>query len=181
MAAGSSSEDPLRQLSELLREGKAVPRLRPERIVGSSIYDAVYRVGVIALTIQTCGRSGDGQASLHEQFLRLFQFVAVHPALLRPLKNWVTERRAGNLVPFDEWATFPAGYATDGLYDQVLTYLLASHHLRREGAQIALSLDAGTPFLVELLTYIEANELFAPERAVLNHLRGVKVTLGMLQ
>lgn len=180
MAAGPSSEDPLRQLSELLREGNAVPRLRPERIVGSSIYDAVYRAGVIALTIQTCGRHGDGQASLHEQILRLFQFVAVHPALLRPLQHWVAERQAGNLAPFDEWAKFPAGYATDALYDQVLTYLLAAHHLRRERAQISLAQAAATPFLVELLKYIESNQLFAPERAVLNHLRGVKVTLGML-
>src|SRR4051812_44762703 len=130
--------DPVRELTTLLREANAVPRIRPDAFALSSIYDSTYRAIMIALTLENCGkrRGGDSELRLHDTKVKLFQFVAVHPDLMPSLRGWLRAHEEGQRPSLDGWARFPRGYAADTLYERVVGYLVATGELGSDGAYL---------------------------------------------
>jgi hypothetical protein len=81
--------DPVRELTELLREVGASPRVRPERIARSTLYDLDYHVALVACVIFIT--AGDSAATPHRvvaQWMKILQFIAVRPSLLKNFQIW---------------------------------------------------------------------------------------------
>lgn len=173
--------DAVQQLTDLLREAKAVPRLRAEAVMASAIYDPVYRATILALTLHKCGKTGsDRSLSLADPKLKLFQFVAVHRHLLPSLRGWVRAHAEGQRPSLDGWALFPRGYAADSLYERLVTYLVATGELRRDGNNLVGSFD-DQALLGRIIAAAETAAAFQQERATLAELGSTQITLGMLR
>lgn len=172
--------DPVEQLAGLLREAKAVPRIVTSRIARSAFYDAAYRACVVALTMRQCAKEVGGVLEMNDQKLRLFQFVAVHRALLGPLRTWVAARRSGRAMSILEWSGLPSGYSTDTTYGALLRYLTATGELCHVSTKVSWARDPDA-YLTQLVALADDNTLFTPEREVLSELAAVKLTTGMLQ
>jgi hypothetical protein len=171
---------PVQRLTALLRKAKAVPDLRDEAVAPSSIYDPLYRTMVIALTMKICGKPVvDGGLSLPDPKLKLVQFIAIHPELLSSLRGWIAAHEQGERPSLDGWARFPRGYAADTLHEKVLTYLIATGELRRDGKNLLTRVE-GKGLLTSLAGAAEAKQSFAVERDTLHELSGMKITLKML-
>lgn len=175
------ASDPVIELVELLREAKAVPRLVPERISRSPLYDPAYRAILLVLTLKLCGKRDGEVFSLNHQKLRLFQFVALHDALLDPMREWISARKAGSLVPLEQWARFPSGYAADTVFDDVVTYLEATEQVKRESTRIVYNSEETGGRLARAIAEVEEHNLFAAERAVLQQLASTSIPLNLLK
>lgn len=172
--------DPVAQLTALLREAKAIPRLRAEAVAPSSIYDALYRIIVVALTMSVCGeRKVEGALTLPLAKLKLMQFVAVHPELLPSLRGWVTAHVNGERPSLAGWARFPRGYAADTIHDGVLTYLIATGELNPDRKNVNTRSD-GRGLLAALTEIAVSKDSFSGERRTLEELSVMKITLKML-
>lgn len=174
------ASDPVRELTALLREANAVPRIREESFALSAMYDSTYRAIVLGLALETCAkkRAGENEARLHDAKLKLFQFVAVHPELMPSLRGWLRAHQEGQRPSLNGWARFPRGYAADRLYERVVTYLVATGELGRDGAHVWLRQRDG--LLSNLIRVVVAGDAFTRERAVLNEFATVKLTMKML-
>lgn len=171
---------PVQRLTELLRKAQAVPDLHDAAVAPSSIYDPLFRTMVIALTMKMCGKPvAEGGHSLHEAKLKLFQFVAIHPELLPSLRLWVDAHAQGERPSLEGWARFPRGYAADTLHERVLTYLVATGECRRVGTGLVTRADA-PGLLFSLADDAQTKESFNVERACLQELSEMKITLKML-
>lgn len=174
------SIDAVQQLVALLREAKAVPRLRANAVGPSSIYDPLYRTVIIGLALRLCGKKAtESEVTLAGPRLKLFQFVAVHRHLLPSLRGWVTAHETGRRPNLEEWTSFPRGYVADSLYERIVTYLVATGELRPEGKNLVGSLDARC-LLGRLVVAVDANSAFEGERSTLIELSQTRITLGML-
>ena len=104
----SSESDPLSELAAVLREIGASARVRPERIVRSTLYDLDYHVALIACVFFIT--TVDVAAKTHRvvaHWLKILQFIAVRPSLLSDFETWAGTRRHQNL---DTWQMMPRGY-----------------------------------------------------------------------
>jgi hypothetical protein len=178
-ACPAMTASPVQRLTALLRRAGAVPALRDEAVAPSSIYDPLYRAMVIALTMRACGRLSGAEWSLSSARLKLAQFVAIHPELLPSLRGWVAAHRRGERPTLEGWAQFPRGYAADAHHERVLTYLVATGELRREGKNLVTRAE-GDGLLAALAESAEAKKSFAAERDALQEMAAMKITLKML-
>ncbi|MGN6106576.1 MAG: hypothetical protein ACTHU0_15830 [Kofleriaceae bacterium] len=135
---------------------------------------------MVGLTLDLCAkrRAEDASAQLHEAKVKLFQFVAVHPELMPSLRGWVRAHQEGHRPSLDGWARFPRGYAADSLYERIVSYLVATGELHREGAKLWRRHSEG--ILSKLIRVVVTGDAFARERAVLTELATVKLTTKML-
>jgi len=126
-----SDSDPVRELTAVLREAGASPRVRPERIVRSTLYDLDYHVALIACVFFI---TLDNEVAISRRvaahWLKILQFIAVRPTLLPNFQLWATTRRHQDL---DTWQLMPRGYVGDITHDRTVELLVAGGVLLREG------------------------------------------------
>ena len=92
------SSSKVQQLAELLRETGAKPRVSPDRVVRSTLYDLDYHVALIACVFFIASEHRtDGTRSLVAHWLKILQFIAVRPALLPDFLRWSRARRRPDL------------------------------------------------------------------------------------
>ena len=173
------AKDVVEQLVSLLRSAEVVPRLDASRVVRSTRYDPFYRACTVLLTLAVCS-SGEGKRSLNHQLLRLYEFVAVNSGLVAPLEAWVKARVGGQLVPLEDWATFPSGYAGETMHEAVVTYLLVSGEIVRDGTKMVRPEDPPrTPVSAAVESGLDGT-IFQSEVATLRRLRALPLRLNML-
>ena len=172
-----SESDPVRELTELLREVGANPRVRPERIARSTLYDMDYHVALVACVIFIT--AGDSAATPHRvvaPWMKILQFIAVRPSLLKNFQMWAGTRRNQDL---DTWQKMPRGYLGDNTHDRTVELLLAGGVLLREGD----TLVPGSRFseLRKVFDELVAKGLLSSERATLLELANTRVNKTLLK
>jgi hypothetical protein len=172
-----SESDPLRELAAVLREAGASARVRPERIVRSTLYDLDYHVALIACVFFIA--AGDEAASSRRvvsHWLKILEFIAVRPSLLPDFQIWAGMRRHQDL---DTWQRMPRGYLGDSTHDRTVELLVAGGMLAREGD----ALVAGSRFadLRRIYDDLVAGNLLSSERATLLELSHTRVNKTLLQ
>lgn len=173
-----SHPDPrLEELANLLREAGASPRISPERIVRSTLYDLEYHVGVIACAFVSLAEERlDHSKVVVAHWLKLLQFVAVRPALLPAFMRWAKARRRPDL---DSWQRMPRGYLGDRTHDRTVEYLVASNVLVRETDKLASGVRFGV--LTAMYQQIAQKEMFKSERDTLHQLSALPVNLTLIR
>jgi len=172
-----SEPNPMQELAALLREVGASPRVRPERVVRSTLYDLDYHVALIACVFFIA--SGSEVAStrrLVAHWLKILQFVAVRPTLLPNFTVWATTRRNQDL---DTWQLMPRGYVGDSTHDRTVELLVAGGVLVREGD----ALVAGSRFtdLQRVYDDLLSRDLLRSERATLLALSAIRENKTLLK
>jgi hypothetical protein len=155
--------DSLGELAALLKEVGASPRVRPERVVRSTLYDLDYHVALIACVFFVpSGNEAAGSHSVLAHWLKILQFIAVRPTLLTNFQAWATTRRHQDL---DTWQKMPRGYLGDSTHDGTVELLIAGGVLMRDGD----ALVAGRRFadLRRIYDDLVAGNLLSSERATL--------------
>lgn len=123
------SSDKVQQLAELLREAGAKPRVSPDRVVRSTLYDLDYHVALVACVFFIASEPRtDGTRTLVAHWLKLLQFIAARPSLLPDFLRWSRARRRPDL---DTWQRMPRGYLGDRTHDRAVELLVASKVLFR--------------------------------------------------
>lgn len=169
--------DKVQALAAMLREIGAAPRVSPERVVRSTLYDLDYHVALVACAFFINGeKRTDGTRSLVTHWLKLLQFIAVRPALLPDVQRWAKGRLHPDL---DAWQAMPRGYLGDRTHDRTVELLVASGLLYRMPA----NLQGGERFhmLENLYGDIDARQLLQSERAVLHVMAEIPVNRTMLR
>lgn len=172
-----NESDPLSDLSEMLRKVGASPRVRPERVVRSALYDLDYHVALIACVFFIA--SGDQSMRsprIVAHWLKILQFIAVRPSLLSDFLIWSGTRRRQDL---DTWQRMPRGYLGDHTHDRTVELLVAGGVLAREGD----ALVAGSRFadLQQVYDDLIAANLLSSERATLLELSRIRTNKTLLQ
>ena len=166
----------VQQLAELLRETGAKPRVSPDRVVRSTLYDLDYHVALIACVffIASEGRT-DGTRSVIAHWLKILQFIAVRPSLLPDFLRWARTRRRPDL---DTWQQMPRGYLGDRTHDRTVELLVAMQVLHRS----ADALVGGDNFgrLEALYRDIVTRNLLASEREALQTMSTLPVNRTLL-
>ncbi len=172
-----NDSDPVQELATVLREAGVSPRVRPERIVRSTLYDLDYHVALIACVFFV---SADDDASRSPQvvahWLKVLQFVAVRPSLLPNFQVWASTRRHQDL---DTWQLMPRGYLGDSTHDRTVELLIAGGVLAREGD----TLIAGSRFFDLRRTYndLVGIDLLRSERVTLLELSRTRTNKTLLK
>ncbi|HEY6421355.1 MAG TPA: hypothetical protein VIX59_20340 [Candidatus Binataceae bacterium] len=170
--------DPVHELAVLLAEVGARPRLEPQRIAPSTLYDTHYHLAVVACAFGDDAKPGqDGRRRILAPWLKLLQFVAARPQLAPDLRAWAGTRRNADL---DTWRRMPRGYVGDRTHDGIVEFLVAAGILDRDKPN---QLVAGrlVGLLDALYDRIKATNLFTNERRVLEELRVVHASRTMLE
>lgn len=159
----SNESDPVQELAAMLQEVGASPRVRPERLARSTLYDLDYHVAVIACVFLTV--AGDETAMrpcIQAHWLKVLQFIAVRPSLLPDFLIWAGTRRHQDL---DTWQRMPRGYLGDTTHDRTVELLVAGGLLAREGE----ALVAGSRFadLRRIYNDLVSGNLLCSERNAL--------------
>jgi hypothetical protein len=172
-----SESDPVRELAAVLREVGASPRVRPERIVRSTLYDLDYHVALIACVFFiVAGNEAAGSHRVVAHWLKILQFIAVRPSLLPDFQIWAGTRRHQDL---DTWQKMPRGYLGDSTHDRTVELLVAGGVLSREGDELI----AGSRFsdLRRVYDDLLASNLLGSERATLLELTHTRVNKTLLK
>lgn len=169
----SSELDPVQELAELLREAGVSPRVRPERVVRSTLYDLDYHVALIACVFFIT-TAAPHRVVAH--WLKILQFIAVRPTLLPSFQIWAAKRRRQDL---DTWQKMPRGYVGDRTHDRTVELLVATGVLVREGEELV----EGTSFvnLRGIYENLVAKKLLCSERATLLDLSKTRVNKTLLK
>jgi hypothetical protein len=172
-----SESDPVRELAAVLREIGASPRVRPERIARSTLYDLDYHVALIACVFFIA--AGDATVGLRRMvahWLKILQFIAVRPTLLPDFQIWASTRRHQDL---DTWQRMPRGYLGDSTHDRTVELLVAVGVLAREGEELV----AGSRFadLRKVYEDLVARDLLRLERETLIKLACTRVNKTLLK
>ena len=173
----TSESDPVQELTELLRQVGASPRVRPERIARSTLYDLDYHVSLVACVFFiTPGDSAATPPRVVAQWLKILQFIAVRPSLMIDFQIWAATRRHQNL---DTWQKMPRGYLGDRTHDRTVELLVAGGVLSRVGD----ALVAGSRFvdLRRIFDDLVERDLLRTERATLLELAHVRVNKTLLK
>ena len=171
-----SSSGKVQQLAELLRETGAKPRVSPDRVVRSTLYDLDYHVALIACVFFIASEPRtDGTRSVVAHWLKILQFIAVRPALLPDFLRWSRARRHPDLDMLQE---MPRGYLGDRTHDRTVELLVATKVLHRT----ADSLIGGESFarLETLYLDILAKGLLRSEREALQTMSHLPVNKTLL-
>jgi hypothetical protein len=172
-----SEFDPVKELAAVLREVGASPRVRPERIVCSTLYDLDYHVALIACVFFiTAGDEAANPKNVVAHWLKILQFIAVRPSLLDDFRIWAGTRRHQDI---NTWQMMPRGYLGDNIHDRTVELLVAGGMLAREGD----ALVAGDRFahLRRIYDDLVAGNLLSSERATLIELSHIRVNKTLLQ
>lgn len=168
--------DKVQQLAELLRETGAKPRVSPDRVVRSTLYDLDYHIALIASVFFIASEPRtDGTRSVVAHWLKILQFIAARPALLPDFVRWSRARRRPDL---DTWQKMPRGYLGDRTHDRTVELLVATKVLHRT----ADSLVGGESFsrLETLYLDILAKGLLRSEREALETMSHLSVNRTLL-
>lgn len=168
--------DKVQQLAELLRETGAKPRVSPDRVVRSTLYDLDYHIALIASVFFIASEPRtDGTRSVVAHWLKILQFIAARPALLPDFVRWSRARRRPDL---DTWQKMPRGYLGDRTHDRTVELLVATKVLHRT----ADSLVGGESFsrLETLYLDILAKGLLRSEREALETMAHLSVNKTLL-
>jgi hypothetical protein len=168
----------LESLSTILSDSAASPNMRPERIAPSAYYDLQYRCAIIAAAIEICGKSEGAFQKLSSARLRLFQFVAIRPWLLRPVREWSAARK-DRQRSLRSVQSLRKGFLNDQMHDAVIDYMVAIGYLFKQKGQIASPSPESK--LSHLFKDLEVNHLFEAERNTLHQLNEIVVTSDMLE
>lgn len=171
-----SNSGKVQQLAELLRETGAKPRVSPDRVVRSTLYDLDYHVALIACVFFIASEPRtDGTRSVVAHWLKILQFIAVRPGLLQDFLRWSRARRRPDL---DTWQRMPRGYLGDRTHDRTVELLVATKVLHRT----ADSLIGGEGFarLETLYLDIVAKDLLRSEREALHTMSRLTVNRTLL-
>jgi hypothetical protein len=163
-------------LAALLEETGAKPRVRPERVVRSTLYDLDYHTALIACAFfETTQRGAGGSRSVMAQWLKILQFVAVRPALLPDFLRWAGARRQPDL---ESWQKMPRGYIGDSTHDRTIELLIAERILMRKPDSLA----SGERFSILQTLYenLLAKDLLRSERDTLRALAHTRANLTLL-
>jgi hypothetical protein len=171
-----SSSIKVQQLADLLREAGAKPRVSPDRVVRSTLYDLDYHIALIACVFFIVSEQRtDGTRSVVAHWLKILQFIAVRPALLPDFLRWARTRRRPDL---DTWQLMPRGYLGDRTHDRTVEFLVATNVLHRT----ADSLIGGEAFagLHALYHDVMAKGLLRSEREALQTMSSLPVNKTLL-
>lgn len=174
MANGTNK---VQALTALLRETGAKPRVSPDRVVRSTLYDLDYHVAIVACVFFTnAEQRTDNTRSIVAHWLKILQFIAVRPSLLHDFQRWAKARRSPNV---DTWQKMPRGYLGDRTHDRTVELLVAGEVLYRT----ADALVSGERFSVLRGMYegIVARDLFTSERGTLHELAHIAVNRTLLR
>ena len=172
-----SGTDLLDELAAVLREVGASARVRPERIVRSTLYDLDYHVALIACVFSII--AGDKAVSHHRvvaHWLKILQFIAGRPTLLVDFQIWAGTRRHQDL---ETWQRMPRGYLGDETHDRTVELLIAGDVLAREGDELV----AGSRFseLRRIYEELVISNLLKSERATISELSLTRVNKTLLK
>ena len=173
----SDPSDAVQALAAVLKEIGAPPRLAPERVVRSTLYDLDYHVALVACAFSINGHPRtDGTRALISHWLKLLQFVAVRPGLLPDFQRWAKERRRPDL---DTWQKMPRGFLGDRTHDRTIELLVAARVLYRAPEELI----SGERFKVldALYQHILERELLLSERSVLHDMAKIPVNKTLLR
>ena len=168
--------DKVQQLAELLRETGAKPRVSPDRVVRSTLYDLDYHIALIASVFFIASEPRtDGTRSVVAHWMKILQFIAARPVLLPDFVRWSRARRRPDL---DTWQKMPRGYLGDRTHDRTVELLVATKVLHRT----ADSLVGGESFsrLETLYLDILAKGLLRSEREALETMSHLSVNKTLL-
>ena len=174
MADGTNK---VQALVALLQETGAKPRVSPDRIVRSTLYDLDYHVALVACVFSiNAEQRTDNTRSIVAHWLKILQFIAVRPSLLRDFQHWATARRNPNI---ETWQKMPRGYLGDRTHDRTVELLVAGKVLHRTTD----ALVSGERFSVLQSMYkdIVASDLFTSERKTLLELDYIPVNKTLLR
>lgn len=168
--------DTLQELAGILREVGASARVRPERIVRSTLYDLDYHVALIACVFFLAAEKEDGRQRIIAHWLKILQFVAVRPTLVSDFEAWAQTRRNQDLRI---WQKMPRGYLGDSTHERTVELLVAVHILAREDD----TLVPGTRFtkLQRIFATLVTNDLLRSEREILAELSTIRVNKTLLK
>lgn len=166
----------VQELAELLRESGAQPRVSPDRVVRSTLYDLDYHVALISCVFFIASQNRtDDTRSVVAHWLKILQFIAVRPSLLPDFLRWARTRRRPDL---DTWQKMPRGYLGDLTHDRTVELLVATEVLHRT----ADSLIGGANFwrLEALYQDIVTRNLLVSERDALHTMSSLPVNRTLL-
>jgi len=169
--------DPVGELAALLQEVGASPRVRPERVVRSTLYDLDYHIALIACVFSIT--AGNESASSHRvvaHWLKILQFIAVRPTLLPNFQMWASTRRHQDL---DTWQKMPRGYLGDTTHDSTVELLVAGGVLVRESDELVAA--GRFAELRRIYDDLVARNLLLSERATLLELSHTRVNKTLLK
>ncbi len=172
-----SEPDPVQELASLLRDVGASARVRTERIARSTLYDLDYHIALISCVFSiVVGDEAVAKPRMVAHWLKILQFVAVRPSLVRDFKLWAGNRRHQDL---DTWQRMPRGYLGDSTHDRTVELLVAGAVLVREGDELI----SGSRFsdLQRVYDDLIQRDLLHSERKILTELAAVRVNKTLLK
>jgi hypothetical protein len=173
----TNGSDKVRALAALLRDTGAKPRVSPDRVVRSTLYDLDYHIALVACVFFMNGEQRtDNARSMVAHWLKILQFIAVRPALLADFQSWAKSRRDQNL---ETWQKMPRGYLGDRTHDRTIELLVAGKILYRT-TDVLISGERFS-LLKALYENIVAKDLFASERETLRELASIRVNKTLLR
>lgn len=164
-------------LAALLREVGAKPRVSPDRVVRSTLYDLDYHIALVACVFFiNAEQRTDNSRSIVAHWLKILQFIAVRPSLLLDFQRWAKARRNPNV---ETWQKMPRGFLGDRTHDRTVELLVAGKVLYRT----VDALVSGDRFSVLQGMYKEivASNLFTSERETLLELAYIPVNKTLLR
>ncbi len=168
-----NESDPVQELAAMLREVGASPRVRPEHVVRSTLYDLDYHMALIACVFFI---TAAGSRRIVAHWLKILQFIAVRPSLLPSFESWASTRRQQDL---DTWQTMPRGYLGDNTHDRTVELLVAGGVLLREGDELV---DGGRfAELQRVYSDLLAKNILRSERETLLKLSNIRVNKTLLK
>ena len=168
----------LQLLGELLHEARALPVLRERRAAPSTVYDLDYRVVVTACAFHLHSKSHGSGARIRTPRLKLLQFVAIRPWLVRTVQEWSQTRRDSRAATFTS-QPLRRGFLGDRTHESLVELLIASGVLKRQPDH--LMLGPRNTIIQDLYSEVVAGNLFLAERQALEALRTIVVTETMLE
>jgi hypothetical protein len=136
-------------------------------------------MGIIAIVFDAFSkRVGNDVRRIRSARLKLFQFVAVRPWLLPAIRQW-SGGEGQAAFEFAYSMRIRRGFLSDSAHDDVIDYLVANGVFERQPNHLISGMSAGK--LSNMVTQINDQELFKPERRAIEELKTIKITDSMLE
>lgn len=167
------------KLTGLLRECGVAPRITTENIVPHISYDHEYRVAVLAIVFGELAETEGSTKKIRYQHLGLYQFVLLHPHLLRGLSDWTTEYHHRSHNPLEEIWNFPNSFSSDTTFKEIYTYFTIFGHIQQIDDYATIDITKNTYFF-EIYDRIIAENLFKNVIEVARQLRAIRIPKKVL-
>jgi len=173
--------DDIALLANLLSSANATPRISPQRIASSTVYDLEYRIAIIAsgfvtLAVDKGQESGARRVRFAE--LKLAQFVAMRPWLLPVMREW-KRAQANPQQSLLASERLRRGYLGDSMFDDTIDFFSAMGFARRVDQYVVA--DGEFHQLEAFVRAINDASLFERERKTLTAFCQIAVTASMLE